>query len=65
MTDVGRVVGYKSGITNSGEWFKSRIVGLVHDGKLVLRDTIKLTNNHYLFYATKEEIDKFCSGELP
>jgi hypothetical protein len=60
-----RTLGYKVGITNTGEWIRSRVIGLVHNDKYVFRGTVKLTNEHYLLYATKDEIDKLCKGELP
>lgn len=65
MDNSERMAGYKIGIINTGEWLKSRVVASVHNEKFLFIKAIKLTDNHFLFYATKEELDKLCKGELP
>ena len=60
-----RKEGYRAGVTASGEYFKTKLVGLIAKGDIILRKEAELKDDHYLFAMTKEEIAKLTVGELP
>lgn len=65
MSLQDRKAGYETGLSTAGEWLKTKLVGLITDGKIILRNKANLKEGYYLFALSKEEIEELALGRLP